>query len=446
MTQDTPLPDGWTWTTVGDIVTFEYGKGLIRAKRDPSGKIPVYGSNGIVGYHSISLVDKPCLIVGRKGAAGAVHKSNIPCWPIDTTYYVIPPENINLSFLYYLFSSLELVSLDRSTAIPGLNRNDAYAVKIPLPPLPEQERIVAKIEALFTQLEAGTTALRRVQAGLKRYKTSVLKAACEGRLVAQDPSDESVEELLRRLGKSPLVGDAFPPLPEGWCWTKMNDVTRKITDGTHFTPTYMADGIAFISVKDIYSGKIHFDKCKYITQDEHNQLIKRCYPEPLDVLITKSGTIGRIAVVKTDRPFSLFVSVALIKQLREVWDSDYLAIALENYINHLDIQQDVKGGVIKNLHVEDIKEIMLPLPPLAEQRRIVAEVERRLSVAQEIGSVVTGCLERASRLRQAILKQAFEGRLVAQNPEDEPAETPLETIIKEEKKKVDEVYQQARLF
>jgi type I restriction enzyme S subunit len=83
---------------------------------------------------------------------------------------------------------------------------------------------------------------------------------------------------------------------------------------------------------------------------------------------------------------------------------------------------------------------------LAEQRRIVAEVERRLSVAQEIGSVVTGCLERASRLRQAILKQAFEGRLVAQNSEDEPAETPLETIIKEEKKKVDEVYQQARLF
>lgn len=290
--------------------------------------------------------------------------------------------------------------------------SDLRVLEVPLPPLPEQERIVAKIEALFTQLEAGTAAMRRVQAGLKRYKASVLKAACEGRLVAQDPSDEPAEELLHHLGKSPQVGVAFPPLPEGWCWAKMYDVARKITDRTHFTPTYIPDGVAFISVKDIYGGKIHFDKCKYINQDEHNQLIRRCHPEPLDVLITKSGTIGRIAVVKTDRPFSLFVSVALIKQLREVWDSNYLAIALENYINHLDIQQDVKGGVIKNLHIEDIKEIILPLPPLAEQRCIVAEVERRLSVAQEIEAVVEASLARAGRLRQAILKRAFEGRLV----------------------------------
>src|SRR6185503_3188830 len=94
------LPDGWERKTVGDIVTFEYGKGLTKSNRDPNGKVPVYGSNGIVGYHSSALIDKPCLIVGRKGAAGEVHKSEIPCWAIDTTYYVIPPENANLSFLY----------------------------------------------------------------------------------------------------------------------------------------------------------------------------------------------------------------------------------------------------------------------------------------------------------------------------------------------------------
>src|SRR5512134_1076846 len=105
------LPDGWVLTTIGEIVSFEYGRGLTTDKRDASGKVPVYGSNGIVGYHSKSLIDKPCLIIGRKGAAGAVHKSEVPCWPIDTTYYLIPPENIKLSFLYYLFSSLELVSL-----------------------------------------------------------------------------------------------------------------------------------------------------------------------------------------------------------------------------------------------------------------------------------------------------------------------------------------------
>ena len=103
------LPEEWEWKTIGDIVSFQYGKGLTESQREPSGKIPVYGSNGVVGYHSASLVNEPCLIVGRKGAAGAVHKSETPCWPIDTTYYVIPPENILLPFLYYLFTSLNLV-------------------------------------------------------------------------------------------------------------------------------------------------------------------------------------------------------------------------------------------------------------------------------------------------------------------------------------------------
>ncbi|MFA5872809.1 MAG: restriction endonuclease subunit S [Anaerolineales bacterium] len=162
-----PLPVGWVWTTVGNIVSFEYGKGLIQEKRDAAGKIPVYGSNGIVGYHSVALVDKPCLVIGRKGAAGAVHKSDIPCWPIDTTYFAIPSENVNLSFLYYLFLTLDLASLDRSTAIPGLNRNDAYAVNIPLPPLRDQERIVARLEELLSDLEAGVAALERVRLGVK---------------------------------------------------------------------------------------------------------------------------------------------------------------------------------------------------------------------------------------------------------------------------------------
>jgi type I restriction enzyme S subunit len=149
------LPAGWVRTRLGEITAFEYGKGLREDKRDQKGKVPVYGSNGIVGYHSFPLIEKPSIIIGRKGAAGYVHLSMVPCWPIDTTYYIIPPDELNLVFLYYLLSTLNLNSLDKSTAIPGLNRNDAYALKIPLPPLLEQRRIVTKIEELFTKLDAG---------------------------------------------------------------------------------------------------------------------------------------------------------------------------------------------------------------------------------------------------------------------------------------------------
>ena len=130
--QDLPkIPNNWVLARLGDIVSFEYGKGLREDKRDSNGHVPVYGSNGIVGYHSVPLVEEPCLVVGRKGAIGTVHLSNKPCWPIDTTYYVLPPDGVDLTFLYHLLSFNKLGLFDKSTAIPGLNRDDAYAVKIP---------------------------------------------------------------------------------------------------------------------------------------------------------------------------------------------------------------------------------------------------------------------------------------------------------------------------
>ena len=104
----------------------------------------------------------------KKGIAG-VHLSKIPCWPIDTTYFVECSDHIKLKFLYYLLSTLNLNSLDRSTAIPGLNRNDVYVMGVAIPPLPEQNRMVSKIEELFTKLDAGIDALKKSRILLKYY-------------------------------------------------------------------------------------------------------------------------------------------------------------------------------------------------------------------------------------------------------------------------------------
>jgi type I restriction enzyme S subunit len=193
------LPEGWVWTRVGEIITFEYGKGLRKDKRDSNGNVPVYGSNGIVGYHKIALTDKPCIIVGRKGAAGEIHLSKFPCWPIDTTYYVYTPSEVCLEFLFYLLSILKLGSLDKSTAIPGLNRDDAYKMTIPLPPIAEQQQIVSEIER---RLSAADQLEKVVEQSLKqaeRLRQSILKRAFEGKLVPQDPTDEPAEKLLERI-------------------------------------------------------------------------------------------------------------------------------------------------------------------------------------------------------------------------------------------------------
>ena len=176
------LPKEWKITKLGNILTFYYGKGLRNDKRDETGKYPVYGSNGIVGYHSSYLINDNCLIIGRKGSVGRVHISYLPSWPIDTTYYIISPDNLNIKFIYYLIKSLNLEFLDRSTAIPGLNRNDAYSKIIPFPPKLEQDKIVEELDKHFSYTEILIKLMQNNLNNSIRLRQKILNKAFEGKL------------------------------------------------------------------------------------------------------------------------------------------------------------------------------------------------------------------------------------------------------------------------
>jgi type I restriction enzyme S subunit len=374
------------------------------------------------------------------------------------------------------------------TAQPKLPQAAMNKVSIPVAPLPEQNRIVAALESYLSRLDDAIASLVRAQRNLKRYRASVLKAAVEGRLVpteaelareeGRDYEPASVllerilverkarwiedtaekgrakaEEKATKAGKpwtddddasalekerakatkkykepEPPDTKNLPELPEGWCWAPLSGLTIKIVDGTHHTPTYLDEGVAFLSVKDINHGQLSFSKCKFISLEEHERLILRCNPKLGDLLVTKSGTIGRTAVVRSSRPFSLFVSVALLQPVQRVVDARWLEVAFQHWLQQCDISQDVKGTAIKNLHLEDFREMALPLPPLQEQLRIIYEFEvvetRKTKVLEQVDVSVT----HIHRLRQSILKWAFEGRLVDQDPNDEPASVLLERI------------------
>jgi len=251
----------------------------------------------------------PCMENGKMAVARGL-KNGVGFG--SSEFHVIRPhEFVSRDFLFYFLvrSDFRKEAERNMTGSAGQRRVPTTYIKeatLPLPPLNEQRRIVEKIEELFTKLDAGVWSLEQARTQLKSYRRSVLKAAVEGELSREwreahrgaiEPASALLERILQErrekfAGKkykqpaSPNTSE-LPALPEGWEWTTGAQLTAKIVDGTHHTPTYVQDGIAFISVKDVRHGKVHFNDCKFISEEEHQQLKRRCHPELGDVLITK---------------------------------------------------------------------------------------------------------------------------------------------------------------
>ena len=207
--------DGWKTMTLGEFAPFTYGKGLPVGKRNPLGAIPVFGSNGIVGYHDSPLTDGPTIIIGRKGTVGAVHYSPIPCWPIDTTFFITGNDSALTRFKYYALSVLGLESMNSDSAVPGLNRSDAHARTLLLPEESEQRAIAHILGTLDDKIELN----RRMNETLEGMARALFKSW----FVDFDLVRAKMEG--RDTGLPPDVADLFPDrlveselgeIPEGW--------------------------------------------------------------------------------------------------------------------------------------------------------------------------------------------------------------------------------------
>jgi type I restriction enzyme S subunit len=327
--------------------------------------------------------------------------------------------------------------------------------------------------------------------GIKKLRGLILELAVRGKLVQQDPNDEPASVLLKRIAeekaqlvaegqikkqKSPSTIDEEKQLfelPAGWEWASTATLTLLITDGTHHTPTYINSGVPFISVKDIDGTTISFDNCKYISQEEHTAINSRCNPEQGDILLCRIGTLGRPTIVDTKIPFSLFVSVGLLKLPKKTEVSRYFHCVLSSPLMYRQYDQIKAGGSHTNkLNLGDIPRLFVPVPPLNEQHRIVAKVDELMDLcdrleAQQADSesaqgqlvqVLLDSLTQASdatdfatnwqrlaehfhtlftteasidALKQTLLQLALMGKLVPQNPSDEPASKLLKRIAEE---------------
>lgn len=231
--------------------------------------------------------------------------------------------------------------------------------------------------------------------------------------------------------KEPVAPDTseLGDLPEGWVWATVEQLTLKVGDVDHKMPRAVTEGIPYISTKD-FTGQhdIDFTGAKRITRSDFESLSRKIRPEYGDLLLSRYGTVGEVRRVQVDFDFEASYSVAILKTLNSSHLADYLTLALRSADAQEQMRRHIRASSQPDLGLEYIRKIIVCLPPLVEQERIMAEHERIASVTDETEIEIDHSLRRAERLRQSILKRAFEGKLVPQDPNDEPASVLLERV------------------
>lgn len=345
----------------------------------------------------------------------------------DLKALVVGPD-LDKSYLEYWLLSIAtfLESIGSGTTVKGIRLETLRQLPIPLAPLHEQREIVAEIEKQFSRLDEAVANLQRVKANLKRYKAAVLKAAVEGCLVETEAelarregrSYETGEELLQRIleerrekwtgrgkFKNPTSAAVTAALPQGWAWATIDQLAEV---GTGATPrrdkaTYWIDG----DVPWVTSGVVNDDyvdeASEFVTQQALAETNLTLYPAGtlLIAMYGEGKTRGKCAELRI--PVTTNQALAALQVEAEI--RGYLRHFLE--LNYEEMRKVASGGVQPNLNLSLVRSVSVPLPPVSEQKRIVAEVDRRLSIVREVEAEVDANLKRATALRQAALSKAF---------------------------------------
>ncbi len=473
------LPKGWVSATLADLYKI-VGGGTPSTKVESywDGNIPWITSADIHGLKDIrprrhiteeairnsatNLVPTGSLIVVTRVALGKVALTQMPICISQDSHALIGNESlISPDYsLYYLSQAVQTFKYhSRGTTIAGVTNKQLAELPLALPPFREQRRIVAKIEELFSDLDAGVAALQKTKAQLKRYRQAVLKAAVEGKLTvdwreANMDKIEPASALLDRIreerakngsvgahGRAPLQDAAeLGELPEGWWSAHFDEILVELKNGYFFSRAKTErSGVAILRISAVRPLSVRFDDLRYAPVDWDE--VSQYQLQNGDLLFTRyNGSkdfVGACGLVRNLTgqliyPDKLIRARVYIDHILP----DYLELYFTSKVGRTIIERKAKTTAGQyGISGGDLKSVPVVIPSLAEQQQIVAEVERRLSVADEIEKVVEQSLRQAERLRQSILKRAFAGKLVPQDPSDEPAESLLERIKQERAKR-----------
>ncbi|MDP3888151.1 hypothetical protein [Hydrogenophaga sp.] len=361
---------------LGNLLPLKYGKSLPAASRDSSGSVPVFGSSGVVGSHSAALTTGPTIIVGRKGNVGAVHYSSLPCWPIDTAYFVEPPAGHNPAYYRYLLQSLNLVRLDKSTAIPGLSRDDYNAVEVMIHAPDQQDGVVAEIEKQFSRLDEAVAKLKRVKANLKRYTDSV-------------------------------YAEVFSSAPN---YTLGDLVDEGPQNGLYLPKEMYGEGVPILRIDDYQTAWIRpvgeLRRVKAMPDQASTWALREG-----DLVINRVNSmthLGKCALIPSWLSGAVFESNMMRMRVIATVSPKYVEHYLASRLGKTRLTGNAKWAVNQaSINQKDVRATPIFLPDLATQHEVVAEIDRRLSIVKGVEIEVDANIKRAQSLRQAVLARSF---------------------------------------
>jgi type I restriction enzyme S subunit len=355
-----------------------------------------------------------------------------------------------------------------SVTVKHLSSRTVEDIPLPMPPLPEQHCIVAKIEELFSELDNGISNLKKVREQLKTYRQAVLKYAFEGKLTQEwriqqrragnppEPAEKLLEQIKLEREKhykkqvenwekacekakkegqkkparpkkpkklTPLTEKELaelPELPKGWGWFFISEVSIQVTDGDHNPPKRIKSGIPHLTAKNIQNNKISFDGCTYISDKDFQTVKKRYEPQESDLIVTCVGTVGRTAIVPKGIKFSADRNLAVIRFSDNGISSKFIEYFLNTSYSQYKIKTSSGSTAQPHFYLSDIRKFPVPLSCVEEQDIIIEEIESRLSVCDKLEQAIEDSLKKAEALRQSILKKAFSGELTKDWREKHP--------------------------
>jgi type I restriction enzyme S subunit len=372
-------------------------------------------------------------IVGTIGRTAVVPEGSQPFSLQRSVAVLTPVANLLPKFLCYQLQSPAIQrhfeANARGTAQKGVYLKTLGQTPVVLPPVDVQREIVAELEKQFSRLDEAVANLQRVKANLKRYKASVLKAAVEGHLVETEASlahregrtYETGEQLLQRIlderrakwnGKGkykeplPLDTNGIGTTPEGWGWAAVEVICESIVDCPHSTAKFQPNGYPCVDTTWMTTEGLVVDRARFVDEATYLDRISRLAPKPGDIVFAREGTIGT-AVLIPDRMTPCLGQRVMLLRASQEYLNGLLVHVLHSEVVKSQYRAQALGSTVAHINVGDVKRFAVPVPPLAEQVRILAEVDRHLSIIREVEAEVDANLQRAQALRQSVLARAF---------------------------------------